>query len=297
MDRFQAMQVFRRVAEQGSFTQAAEQLDLPRATVTNAVQQLERQLGVRLLHRTTRRVTLTEEGATWLERSARLLDELADAEAMFAPRSRPQGVVRVDLPERLARLTVIPALPGFFERFPEIRLKLSATDRFVDPVGEGIDCVVRAGPLRDSSLVARSVGTMQQVNLASPAYLAAHGRPRSPADLAQHWAVNFFSSRTGRDLPWEYREGGQDRQLKMRSRVSVGSSEAYWACCVAGLGLIQAPRVGAEAALAAGELEEVLARWRPPALPVSVIFAHNRQLSPRVRAFVDWVVELLVSGR
>ena len=293
MDRLQAMQVFRRVAEHSSFSKAAEQLDLPRATVTNAVQQLEKQLGVRLLQRTTRKVSLTHEGSLYLERCIRVLDELADAEQLFAPQVQPRGVVRIDLPERLARLKVIPALPDFFARFPEMRLKLSASDRFVDPVGEGIDCVVRVGPLRDSSLVARRVGLMQQVNLASREYLDAHGRPRTLADLSQHVAVNYFSTRTGRDLEWEYREGGRDRSLKMRSLVSVSSSEAYWACCLAGLGLIQAPRQGVEEMIDAGVVEEVLPRWRPPALPVSVIVAHQRQLSPRVRVFVDWIVELL----
>ena len=287
MDRLQAKQVFRRVAEHSSFSKAAEQLDLPRATVTNAVQQLEKQLGVRLLQRTTRKVSLTHEGSLYLERCIRVLDELDDAEQLFAPQVQPRGVVRIDLPERLARMKVIPALPDFFARFPEMRLKLSASDRFVDPVGEGIDCVVRVGPLRDSSLVARRVGLMQQVNLASREYLEAL------ADLSQHVAVNYFSTRTGRDLEWEYREGGRDRSLKMRSLVSVSSSEAYWACCLAGLGLIQAPRQGVEDMIDAGVVEEVLPRWRPPALPVSVIVAHQRQLSPRVRVFVDWIVELL----
>lgn len=296
MDQFLAMQVFRRVAEHMSFSKAAEQLDLPRPTVTNAIQQLEKQLGVRLLQRTTRKVSLTHEGGLYLERCIRVLDELDDAQDLFAPRVQPKGVVRVDLPERLARMRVIPALPDFLARFPEMRIKLSASDRFVDPVGEGIDCVVRVGPLRDSSLVARRVGTLQQINVASRGYLDTHGRPRTLADLSEHVAVNYFSSRTGRDLEWEYREGGKDRSLKMRSLVSVSSSDAYFACCLAGLGLIQAPRQGMEELLETGVLEEVLPRWRPPALPVSVIVAHHRQLSPRVRVFVDWIVELLAPG-
>jgi LysR family transcriptional regulator for bpeEF and oprC len=293
MDRLLAMQVFSRIAEHGSFTKAADHLNLPRATVTHALQQLEQRLGVRLLHRTTRKVSLTEEGTAYLERCSRVLDELADADNLFAPRTRPHGVVRVDLPERLARLTVIPALPQFFARHPELRLKLSASDRLVDPVADGIDCVVRAGPLRDSSLVARRVGTMAQVNVAAPAYLDRHGRPRTPADLPQHLAVNFFSTRTGRDLDWEYVEAGQERSVKMRSLVSVTSSEAYVAACVAGLGLIQVPRPGLQPLLESGALEEVLPRWRPAPLPVSVIHAHGRKPPPRVRVFVDWIAELL----
>lgn len=293
MDRLQTMQVFARVAEHGSFAKAAEQLDLPRATVTNAVQQLERHLGVRLLHRTTRKVTLTHEGTLYLERCHRVLAELADAESLFAAQARPSGTVRVDVPERLGRLRLIPALPGFFERYPDIRVKLSTTDRLVDPVGESIDCVVRVGPLRDSSLVARRIGLLEQINIGSREYLERHGRPRTLADLADHYAVNFFSSRTGRDLDWEYHEQGHDLTLKMRARVSVTSSDAYLACCLAGLGLVQVPRQGLQPLLDEGVIEEVLPRWRPAPLPVWVIYAHNRQLSPRVRSFVDWVVDLL----
>ncbi|MCW7538039.1 LysR family transcriptional regulator [Aquabacterium sp. A7-Y] len=294
MDRLDAMQVFCRVAEQGSFSKAAEQLDLPRASVTGAVQQLERQLGVRLLHRTTRRVSLTQEGGFFLERCQRLLEEWAETENVFSGQLQPQGVVRVDLPERLARLTVIPALPAFVERFPGLQLRLSTTDRLVDPVAEAIDCLVRVGPLRDSTLVARRVGEMEQINCATPGYLDRHGRPQQPADLAQHVAVNYFSSRTGRDLDWEYVEdNGQVRTLKLPSRVSVSSSEAYLSCCLAGLGLMQAPRQGLEPLLEAGVLEEVLPRWKPPPLPVSIVYAHNRQLSPRVRVFVDWLAEVL----
>ncbi|WKB54975.1 LysR family transcriptional regulator [Eleftheria terrae] len=296
MDRLDAMKVFCRVAEHGSFSKAAAQLDLPRASVTGAVQQLERHLGVRLLHRTTRKVSLTEEGGLYLERCTRLLQELADTEHLIAGRLRPQGVVRVDLPERLAHLDVIPALPAFFERYPELQLRLGTTDRLVDPVGEAIDCVVRIGPLRDSSLVARRLGSLAQVNCAARSYLERHGRPQQPADLAAHWAVNFFSSRTGRDLDWEYEENGQTRLLKLRSRISVSSSEAYLSCCRAGLGLMQAPRHGLQALLDSGELEEVLPAWRPAPMPVSVLHAHSRQLSPRVRVFVDWLAETLRLG-
>ena len=296
MDRLQAMQVFSRVAEHGSFTKAAEQLDLPRATVTNAVQQLEKQLGVRLLHRTTRKVSLTHEGELYLERCTRVLQELADAENLFARQVRPQGVVRVDLPERLARLAVIPRLPEFFARYPALQLRLSASDRLVDPVGEGIDCVVRVGPLRDSSLVARRLGQLEQINVAARSYLERHGRPRSPADLPGHCAVNYFSSRTGRDLDWEYVEGGQERTLKLRSLVSVSSSEAYLACCLAGLGLIQAPRDGLQPLLDEGVIEEVLPRWRPAPLPVSLLYPQQGRQSPRVRAFADWLVEVLQPG-
>lgn len=294
MDKIRAMQVFAQVAEFGSFSKAAERLALPAATVTNTVQALEKHLGVRLLQRTTRKVTLTEDGTLYLERCQRLLAELEDTESLFARSgAKPRGVVRVELPERLARLRIIPMLPDFFERYPDIQLKLGATDRFVNLVGEGVDCAVRVGPLADSTLVARRIGEMEQINVAAKTYLDRHGRPRSLADLAGHLAVNYFSSRTGRDLAWEYVEDGELKTLKMRSAVSVASSDAYLACCRAGLGLIQVPRNGIEGLLASGELEEVLPAYRPEPLPVSVVYSHNRQMTPRVRVFVDWVAGVL----
>jgi DNA-binding transcriptional LysR family regulator len=294
MDKIRAMQVFAQVAEFGSFSKAAERLALPAATVTNTVQALEKHLGVRLLQRTTRKVTLTEDGALYLERCQKLLAELEDTESLFARSGvKPRGVVRVELPERLARLRIIPMLPDFFERYPDIQLKLGATDRFVNLVGEGVDCAVRVGPLADSTLVARRIGEMEQINIAAKTYLDRHGRPRSLADLAGHLAVNYFSSRTGRDLAWEYVEDGEVKTLKMRSAVSVASSDAYLACCRAGLGLIQVPRNGIEDLLASGELEEVLPAYRPEPLPVSVVYSHNRQMTPRVRVFVDWVAGVL----
>lgn len=294
MDKIRAMQVFAQVAEFGSFSKAAERLNLPAATVTNTVQALEKHLGVRLLQRTTRKVTLTEDGAVYLERCQRLLADLEDTEALFSgTKAKPKGVVRVELPERLARLRIIPGLPDFFRQYPDIQLKLGANDRFVNLVNEGVDCAVRVGPLADSTLVARRIGELEQVNVGSKDYLDRHGRPQSVADLAGHLAVNYFSSRTGRDLAWEYVEDGVVRSLKMRSAVSVSSSDAYLACCRAGLGLIQVPRNGIEDLLEAGELEEVLTSSRPEPLPVSVVYSHNRQLSPRVRVFVDWVANAL----
>ncbi len=294
MEQIKAMQIFRCVAQCKSFAQAAEQLDLPRPTVTNAVQSVEHQLGVRLLQRTTRKVSLTLEGSLYLERCTRLLADLDEMNGLFLGQAqRPSGSIRIDLPERLARLSVIPRLPEFFARYPDISVRLGANDRFVDLVGEGIDCAVRVGSLRDSSLVARRIGDMVQINCASRAYLDLHGRPQTLAELRQHTAVNFFSSQTGRDMDWEYEEAGQTRTLAMRSQISVSSAEAYVASCRAGLGLIQAPRMGMEALLASGELEDVLSRWRPAAMPVSVVYPHNRHLSPRVRVFVDWLADVL----
>ncbi|KVT02827.1 LysR family transcriptional regulator [Burkholderia ubonensis] len=296
MDHLHAMRIFARVAHLGSFTKAAEQMQLPRPTVSNAVQYLEKHLKIRLLQRTTRRVALTAEGATYYERCARLLADLDDAETLFEDAgASPRGVIRVDLPERFALDKVIPAIPSFHARYPDLRIVMSTTDRFVDLIADGIDCAVRVGALSDTSLVARRIGELAQVNCASPAYLARHGTPRSPDDLPEHVAVGYFSSRTGRELDWEYADmdTGEMHAVKMRTIVSVNSSQAYLACCVAGLGLIQAPRDGLDAPLADGTLVEVLPEWNAAPLPVSVVFPHGRHLAPRVRIFVDWLADAL----
>ncbi|AYZ62360.1 LysR family transcriptional regulator [Burkholderia multivorans] len=296
MDHLHAMRIFARVAHLGSFTKAAEQMQLPRPTVSNAVQYLEKHLKIRLLQRTTRRVALTAEGATYYERCARLLADLDDVETQFEDAgASPRGVIRVDLPERFALDKVIPAIPSFHARYPDLRIVMSTTDRFVDLIADGIDCAVRVGALSDTSLVARRIGELAQVNCASPAYLARHGMPRSPDDLPEHVAVGYFSSRTGRELDWEYADmdTGEMHAVKMRSIVSVNSSQAYLACCVAGLGLIQAPRDGLDAPLAHGTLVEVLPEWNAAPLPVSVVFPHGRHLAPRVRIFVDWLADAL----
>lgn len=295
MDQFRVMQIFKAVADARSFTQAAEQLDLPRPTVTNAVQAIEQKLGVRLLQRTTRKVSLTVEGMIYLDRCTALLSELEDVNALFlGDGRRPSGTIRVDLPERVAHRTVIPALPGFLRQYPDIDVRLGSSDRIADLAGEGIDCAIRGGVLRDSTLIARRLGDMEQINVAAHSYLELQGRPQTPAELARHQAVNYFSSMTGRDLPWEYvDEHGAVKTLTLRSRVSVSSTEAYLAACRAGLGLIQMPRAGVEGLLASGELEEVLPQWKPAPLPVSIVYAHNRHLSPRVRVFVDWLAHVM----
>ncbi|NRR32686.1 LysR family transcriptional regulator [Oxalobacteraceae bacterium] len=295
MDQFKAMQIFKAVADCKSFTQAAILLDLPKPSVSNAVQAIEQQLGVRLLQRTTRKVSLTEEGSIYLERCTALLNELDDVNALFLRDGRqPGGTLRVELPERLAQRVVIPALPAFLSAYPDIQLRLTSSDRYADLVGEGIDCAVRAGTLRDSSLIARRLGHMTQINTGSRAYLDRYGRPRTLDDLKQHFAVNFFSSQTGRDLDWEYlAPDGSVRTLGMRSMVSVSGSSAYVESCLAGMGLIQSPALDLAPQLASGELEEVLPDWRPAPLPLSIVYSHNRHLSARVRVFVDWLSDVL----
>jgi LysR family transcriptional regulator for bpeEF and oprC len=295
MDRFNSMQLFVRIVELGSFTKAADDLQLPRASVTLAVQQLEKRLGARLLQRTTRHVSPTQDGAAYYERCQRLLSDLEETESVFASSgsSKPRGKLRVDLHGTVARHYVFPAIADFFALYPDIELEIGMGDRLVDLVREGVDCVLRVGELNDSSMVARRVATLRQVTCASPAYLDKYGAPDSIAALRGHRAVNFLSTRTGKPLPFDFIEDGVARSVQLKGPVSVTDADAYHACCLAGLGLVQKPRYHIERELADGSLVEVLEAFRPAPMPVSVLYPHNRQLSPRVRVFVDWLADVM----
>lgn len=293
MDRFDAMRLFTRIVELRSFTQAAHDLGYPKATVTHAIKQLEGRLGVRLLQRTTRQVTPTPDGEAYYQRCVRLLADLEETEAVFSSaQQQPAGKLRIDLHATLAMHFVLPVLDHFCARYPRIELEIGMGDRLVDLVREGVDCVLRVGELSDSSMVARRLALLEQVTCASPAYLAAHGTPENLAQLDGHRAVNFFSAQTGKVWSFDFKVAGQRHSVALPGTVSVNNADAYHACCRAGLGLIQAPRYHLEQALAAGELVEVLRDWRPDPLPVSVLYPHHRQLSPRVRVFADWVASL-----
>lgn len=294
MDRFHAMRLFTRIVELGSFTKAADDLQLPRATVTHAVQQLEKRLGTRLLHRTTRQVSASQDGQAYYERCRRLLADLEEAETAFAnSAAQPKGKLRVDLQGTLAKHFVLPVIADFFARYPGIELEIGMGDRFVDLVREGVDCVLRAGELSDSSMVARRVARLRQVTCASRDYLARHGTPDTVEALRGHQAVNFLSPRDGRPLPFEFLMDGAVRSLQLQGQVAVSDADAYVACCAAHLGLIQLPRYHVAARLDSGGFVEVLAPWRPAPMPVSVLYPQHRQLSPRVRVFVDWLVEVM----
>jgi len=296
MDRFDAMRIFTRIVELRSFTQAAHDLGYPKATVTHAIKQLEARLRVRLLQRTTRQVTPTLDGEAYYQRCVRLLADLEETESVFTSAAQqPAGKLRVDLHATLALHFVMPVLGQFCARHPLIELEIGMGDRLVDLVREGVDCVLRVGELGDSSMVARRVALLEQVTCASPVYLAAHGTPRSLADLDGHRAVNFFSAQTGKVWPFDFRLDGQRHSVTLPGTVSVNNADAYHACCRAGMGLVQAPRYHLEQALATGELVEVLAPLRPDPLPVSVLYPHHRQLSPRVRVFADWVAGLFMA--
>lgn len=294
MLRPEQLQIYTRVAELASFTQAADSLGLPKASVSQAVQQLESSLGTRLLHRTTRRVQTTQDGQVFYERCKDLLAQLDEAQSLFRTGGEAvRGRLRVDMPSGVARQQVLPRLGEFLALHPELELELSSTDRRVDLVREGFDCVLRIGALEDSALVARPLGYMAQINCASPAYLARHGTPQTLEDLAKHRLVHYLPTLGARPLGWEYVEQGAVRTVPMAGALTVNDTAAYSAACVAGLGLIQAPAMGMRPLIEQGLLVEVLPRWRAPAMPVSLVYANSRQLPRRAQLFMNWLAELL----
>jgi DNA-binding transcriptional LysR family regulator len=295
MNRLEAMQTFVRVAEQASFTRAAESLGLPKASVSTAVQQLEGALGTRLLHRTTRRVQLTQDGQAYYERCKDLLADFDELHTLFQRDEQSlRGRLRVDMPGGMARKHVLPRLPQFLAAHPQIELELSSTDRFVDLVREGFDCVVRAGNLGDSSLVARPLGRYAVANCASPAYLERHGTPRTLEDLGRHRLVHYVNTLGSKSLGFEAPDGrGGYRNIPMQGALTVNSAEAYEHACLAGLGIIQAPQAGVREHLEHGALVEVLPQYRAEPMQVSIVYAHRRHLPRRVRVFMDWMVETM----
>ncbi|RKG63671.1 LysR family transcriptional regulator [Corallococcus sp. CA054B] len=289
MDRFDAMKAFTRIVERRSFTQAAKDLGLPRSSVTDAVKQLEERLGVRLLQRTTRHVSPTLDGEAYYQRCVSLLADLEEADAAFVG-GQPKGLVRVDVQGTLARRVVLPRLPEFLERYPGIELYMSEGDRLVDLVREGVDCVLRAGEPKDSDMVARRVALLEEVTCASPAYLARHGVPESIEALKHgHRMVGFRSSLTGSPIPLEFQVGSEVRHVVLPTTMSVNGAETFVAAARLGLGLIQAPRYRLEEDFGRGTLVPVLPQHPPTPTPVSLMYPRNRQLSPRVRVFIDWL--------
>jgi DNA-binding transcriptional LysR family regulator len=290
------LRVFAAVAELASFSHAADQLGLAKGRVSTAVQQLEARIGTRLLQRTTRSVRLTPDGERFLDRCKELLTEAEQLQAMFQPAATGlSGRLRIDLPIRVARDIVIPRLPEFLAAHPLLEIGISTNDRLVNLVHEGFDCVMRVGALGDSDLVARLLGYMPTRNVASPAYLRAHGTPRTLADLARHRVVHYAPALNAQDACWEYRDAADAslRRLPMRASVTVNGTDAYQAAALAGLGLIQAPTLGTDALVAAGELVAVLPGFTAPPMPVSLMYPHRRQLAPRVQAVMGWLTEVI----
>jgi len=295
-NKLQAMEVFVQVVDAGSFTRAAETLQLPKATVSTLVQSLETALSAKLLHRTTRLVTVTTDGAAYYERCVRILADVRDAdESLSRTRLSPSGRLRVDMPTGLASEVVIPALPGFFERYPDIMLELGSTDRPVDLVEEGVYCAIRGGELFDTNLIARRVGVINFLTAASPAYLERYGTPTHPRDLERHRCVNYFSTKTGKISDWDFRRGDERIDIPMHGVIALNDSNAYVHAGLAGLGVIQMTDYLLLQHVAAGRMVQLLPDWTSDPIPVHIVYPQNRHLSAKVRVFVEWVSELLAN--
>lgn len=294
MDLLQTLTLFQRVAETGSFTRAADALDMSTSSVSAAIHRLERHLGVPLFQRTTRSVRLSSEGEQLYERAIRLLADAVETEHLFRGDRAPGGQLRVEVPARMGRTLIAPALPGFLARYPEASIELGSTDKRANLVDEGIDCVLRVGEPSAPDLVERSFGRLPQTTCASPALLARHGTPATLEELARLPVVHFGRVAVGKAENWEYLRDGRVHALRMRGNVSVASAETYIACCLAGLGLIQVPRYDVAGSLLSGELVEVvLPGYAPPSLPVAVLYPPQRRLSRLLHVFIDWLEELL----
>ncbi len=294
MDQLLSLRVFVRVAETRSFTKAAESIGLPKASVSNYVQALENSLGTRLLHRTTRKVSLTQDGMVYLTRCKDLLVNADELSTLFQKSAEElTGKIRVDMSSRMARIRIIPKLPEFLNRYPRVQIELGSTDREVDLINEGYDCVIRAGTLDDSNLVSKKLMDMTIINCASPKYLKQHGTPKTLADLKNHYLVNYVSNLGEKEERFEYWDGKRFAEVPMKNRVTVNNAESYLAACLAGLGIIQVPKNTLHEALRNKTLIEILPHLRAESMPVSVIYPNRQNLPKRVRVFMDWIVEVL----
>jgi DNA-binding transcriptional LysR family regulator len=290
------MRAFVRVVEAGSFTRAAHTLGMNRASVTLLVQQLEARLQVKLLNRTTRKVNVTADGAAYYEHLVRILAELEDAEASLPGASAaPRGRLRVDVPSPFATMILVPALPEFHARYPDIQFDMGASDRKVDLIGENVDCVVRGGEITDEGLVARKVGELRLAMYAAPAYLARCGAPTHPSELedSRHRIVKYQGSRQGGEVAYAFRQGGESIRLQGRHILAIDDGNAYLAAGLAGLGALWLPEYMARPHLASGTLAPVLEGWALDPMPLYVAYPPNRHLSKTLRVFIDWIEALM----
>jgi len=289
-----AMRVFVRVVEAGTFTSAADSLRMPKPTVTKLVQGLENHLRIKLLNRTTRRVSVTPDGSAYFERVVRLLGDLDDIESSVThAKERPRGRLRIDAGAAVTTYIVLPALPEFLAKYPEIAVECGVSDRPADLIGDNVDCVLRAGPLLEPSLVARHIGDLRWMTCATPAYFREHPRPTHPTDLESgHVLAGYFFPRSGRMRPLMFERDGKRIEIAPSPRVAVNDSAAHFASLRAGLGLGQLISFMVSASGATAEFVPVLADWQPAPLPVHVLYPANRHLSTKVRVFVDWIAEV-----
>lgn len=290
MEFVHAVKVFAKLAELGSFTKTAEALQLGRPQVSIVIQELETSLGIRLFHRTTRNVRLSAEGELFYEKAREILSKIAEATSMFGqPGATLHGRLRIDIPSAFSQRNFIERLKGFNAKYPELELVIGVTDRTVDLITEGVDCVLRIGDLPNSSLVARKIGSVVMVTVAAQSYIEEHGIPSSIADLKAHQCINFLSGMTNRILPWHFHEDHEDIHLTPESSIYTNEANAYVNCAVSGFGLIQALGLSVEQHLDNGTLVEVLPECRPLPRPVSIVYPSRTYLAPQVHAFVDWL--------
>lgn len=293
-DRIRQMQIFLQVLESGNFTRAAQALGLPRSTVSTEIQLIEDRLQAQLFLRTTRKVVPTQDGRRFAESARDILDAVAASEQMFRHADLSLGGrLRVDVPSRIGRKLVLPALGDFLAHHPGLSIDLSASDRMVDLVGDGVDCALRVGTPQDSELVSRNLGMLRFITCASAGYVARHGRPRGPEDLKDHLLVNYATRLPAMSSEIEITEGGRELTVAMASSITVDGAEAYVAAALAGLGLIQVPAYDVADLVASGELVEILPNHPPGHVPLSFLFVRRRNLSPRVRLFQEWITALL----
>ncbi|WP_338760639.1 LysR family transcriptional regulator [Massilia sp. METH4] len=296
MNKLQAMEVFVQVVDAGGFSRAADLMQLPKATVSTLIQQLEASLSVKLLHRTTRQVTVTADGAAYYERCLRILSDVKDAEeSLSRTRLSPSGRLRVESPTGLAGEILVPALPDFFERYPDIQLELGSSDRPVDLIEEGVDCAVRGGALGDSTLIARRIGIINFVTCAAPSYIARFGMPEHPRDLERHRCVNYFSAKTGKIYDWDFNKDGERIQVQMPGVIALNDGNAYVQAGLAGLGIVQMTDYLLLQHVREGRMVQVLPDWTSDPLPIHIVYPQNRHLSAKVRVFVEWVAELFAN--
>jgi LysR family transcriptional regulator, regulator for bpeEF and oprC len=292
-NKLQAMEIFARIVETGGMARTAELLQLPKATVTTSIQHLEHALALKLLNRTTRKVTVTTDGAAYYKHCLAILAQIRETEDALSQRhDAPSGRLRVELPTLMARLVIVPALPDFFVRYPNIDLQLGCSERRSDLIEEGIDCAVWSGELDGAALIARRVGQLYFSTCASPRYLSSHGQPAHPDELRAHRCINHFSPRTGKNFDWVFAKDGVRVQATLPGFIALDDENSYLAAAEAGLGVAQIPAFVLKDAMERGALQLVLGEWFAEPAPLHVVYPENRHLSRKIRVFVDWVAEL-----
>ena len=297
MDKLQAMEVFVQVVDSGGFTKAAESMQMPKATVSTLIRNLESALGAKLLNRTTRQVSVTADGAAYYERCLRILADVKDTEESLShTKASPTGRLRIDIPTGLVHI-LSPALSDFFQKYPGLRVDVGCGDRPVELIEEGVDCAVRGGELADSTLIGRRVGIIDFVTCAAPSYLQKFGRPKHPSELASHQCVNYFSAKTGRIFDWDFSKDGERIQLSLTGSIAVNNADAYLTAGLAGLGIVQLSTLAIGDYFKTGQLEMILADWKTDSIPMHVVYPQNRHLSAKVRVFVEWVAEFFAGQK